>query len=115
MTLLITINFLARSSSLVPWIPLAVLKIMENSDYFVPIIVAGLTIAIPGFIASTMLDSYYYGVLTVPQHNFIAINVLENLSVFFGVEPWHFFVDVLPAHFGWYFGTLFGLTLLSYR
>ena len=61
MTLLITINFLTRSSSLSVWIPLAAMKILENNLYFFPIIVAGLSITVPICIASTALDSYYYG------------------------------------------------------
>ena len=93
LTLLITINFLARSSSLAPWAPLAFIKIIENVDYFVPIVVAGLTITLPSLVASILLDSFYYGVLTVPQYNFLGINVVENLSIFFGIEPWHFYID----------------------
>lgn len=84
MTFLITINFLARSSSLSSWIPLAILKIMENGNYFLPIVVAGLALTVPICLLSTLLDSIYYGTFTVPQYNFLRINVLENLSVHFG-------------------------------
>lgn len=66
MTLLITICFVARSSSLAAWIPLALLKIVEDYMFFFPILVAGLSIAIPTVLISTMIDSYYYGVLTSP-------------------------------------------------
>ena len=47
MTLLITICFVARSSSLAAWIPLAVLKIMEDFNFFLPILVSGLTVTVP--------------------------------------------------------------------
>jgi len=66
MTLLITINFLTRSSSLSVWIPLALMKILENNLYFLPIVVAGLSVTVPLCIASTALDSYYYGTFSVP-------------------------------------------------
>lgn len=66
MTALITITFLTRSSSLVPWIPLAALKMLEDYNFFIPIIWAGLMVTIPACIASTILDSFYYGTITVP-------------------------------------------------
>jgi hypothetical protein len=66
MTLLISINFLARSSSLAPWIPLALFKILEDFNYFLPILVAGLSVAVPACITSILIDSFYYGVFTVP-------------------------------------------------
>ena len=66
MTIMITIGFLGRSSSLVPWVPLALLKIIENYYYLGPIIFAGITVTVPLCIASVALDSYYYGTFTVP-------------------------------------------------
>ena len=93
MTLLITISFLARSSSLAAWIPLAILKIIENYEFVFPIIYAGITVAIPICIASTLLDSYFYGTFSIPQVNFIRINVIENLSIYFGISPWYFYID----------------------
>jgi hypothetical protein len=71
MTLLITICFLARSSSLAAWIPLAILRIIENFSFFLPILVAGLTVTIPICAFSIGLDSYYYGTFTIPQYNFV--------------------------------------------
>lgn len=116
MTILITITFLARSSSLASWIPLAVLKVAENVDFIVPIIVAGLTVTIPFCIASTLLDSYYYGALTVPQYNFIGINVLENLSIYFGIDPWYYYIEQMHLEFGsWYALSTFGFSLITVK
>jgi len=66
MTLLITICFIARSSSLAAWIPLALAKIIEDFNWFFPILVAGLTVTVPAIVISTLIDSYYYGLLTSP-------------------------------------------------
>ena len=71
MTLLITLSFLARSSSLAAWIPLALLKIVEDPAFFVPIVVAGLTVTVPSIAISIGLDSLYYGTFTIPQINFV--------------------------------------------
>jgi hypothetical protein len=70
MTAFITLCFIARSSSLVPWLPLALLKIVEDYNFLMPIVVAGIFVTIPMCIASVLIDSYFYGVLTVPQFNF---------------------------------------------
>ena len=66
MTFLITIGFIARSSSLVPWIPLALLKIAEDLTYFIPILATGIMVTIPLCVASILIDSYFYGVFTIP-------------------------------------------------
>ena len=87
MTVLITMCFLSRSSSLVPWVPLSLIKIMSDFRYFVPIVVAGLTVTIPFCILSILLDSYFYGKLCCPQWNFVVLNVVENISAYFGQEP----------------------------
>lgn len=92
MTLLISITFLCRSSSLAAWIPLALMKIIEDYNWFLPILVAGLTVTVPACITSVLIDSYYYGVQTVPQINFVHVNVVENVSKFFGYDPWFFYI-----------------------
>ena len=66
MTLLISINFLCRSSSLAAWIPLALMKMAEDFKWIWPILVAGFTVTVPACAVSVIIDSYYYGVLTVP-------------------------------------------------
>lgn len=66
MTFLITVTFLGRSSSLSVWVPLAIFKIIENPNFFVPIIFAGVFITLPTIAFSILLDSYYYGGFTIP-------------------------------------------------
>ncbi|KAK6462561.1 GPI mannosyltransferase 3 [Scheffersomyces coipomensis] len=38
------------------------------------------------------LDYQFYGELTFPVYNFIEFNVIKNLSIFYGVAPWHFYL-----------------------
>ena len=66
MTFLITLTFLGRSSSLSVWIPLALFKIIENPNFTLPIICAGVFITLPTISFSVLLDSYYYGGFTIP-------------------------------------------------
>lgn len=86
MTLAITIGFIVRSSSLIGWVPLALAKIISAPHlYFMPILLAGLLVALPALFLSFCLDSLHFGKPQVPQINFVYYNVFENLSKYFGV------------------------------
>lgn len=117
LTVLITVCFVSRSSSLVSWIPLALFKIYDNPRFLIPIVVAGLTVALPICVISVLIDSYFYGVLCVPQFNFVVLNVVENISAYFGKEPVYYYFRHFPELFSYplYPLGLFGLSLLSVR
>jgi len=66
LTLAITLSFIVRSSSIVGFAPLALIVMYQNFDYFIPILVAGLVIAIPVFALNLLSDAYFYGYFTVP-------------------------------------------------
>lgn len=40
--------------------------------------------------ASALLDFQFYGHWTFPTYNFVEFNVVRNLSIFYGLAPWHF-------------------------
>ena len=92
MTLFISLAFLVRSSSLVGWIPLALIKAFTSADFFLAIVQAAFTVALPVLVLSTLADSWFYGKLTVPPYNFLYINVVENLSRYFGEEAGNFYI-----------------------
>lgn len=66
LTLAITLSFAVRSSSIVGYIPLALMAIAQDFRFFLPIIVAGLTITIPLVGINLVSDAYLYGYWTVP-------------------------------------------------
>jgi hypothetical protein len=66
LTLAITLSFTIRSSSIVGYIPLALIAIFQDFNFFVPILVAGLTITIPVVMVNLMSDAHFYGYFTVP-------------------------------------------------
>ena len=103
MTLFITLAFLVRSSSLVGWIPLALIKALSSRSYFLAIIEATVTVAVPVTAASILADSLFYGKFTIAPINFLYVNVLDNLSQYFGLQDPTFylknlsrFVSVIP-------------------
>ena len=82
MTFAITMAFLVRSSSIIGWVPLALIYIFQTSSLIcllhnlLAIIQAGLFIAIPMVILSLCMDSFYYGAFAFPQFNFVYVNVV---------------------------------------
>ena len=49
-----------------------------------------------------MIDSVYYGQLTITAHNFFLVNVFKNLSAEFGTHrTWIFFDEFLLEAFGY--------------
>ena len=99
LTLAITISFTIRSSSIVGYIPLAFIVIFQDFNYFIPIVVAGLTIAIPFILINLCSDAYFYGYWTVPQYNFVYVNVVLGLSKYFGEMPWFYYINHLYNEF----------------
>ena len=99
LTFAITVSFIIRSSSLVGYIPLAFIVIYQDSRFFVPILVAGFTIAIPMLLFNIFIDAQWYGFWTFPQWNFVYWNVIEGISKHFGIEPFWFYFDKLNNEF----------------
>ena len=124
-TMLLTIGFMMRNTSPVGWIPLLIVKIIDDGA-FLPFLTSGIFVAIPLIIAIVYIDSVYYmgantsssgTSLDVRQHdkqfewtvtgyNFLKVNVLEGLSKYFGDhELSMYIINFLPRTImkGFYF------------
>ena len=66
MTFAITILFIVRSSCIIGYLPLALIKIFEDGRYFGSFVVAGLSVTIPLVFLTICIDSYFYGFWTIP-------------------------------------------------
>lgn len=48
-------------------------------------------------VACLLHDTWFYGTVTFTPVNFVRNNVLHNISVFYGANPWHFYLtQALP-------------------
>jgi len=83
----------------VGYTPLALIIIIKDIRYFFPILVAGLTITIPVVCINLLSDSYFYGYFTVPQYNFVYVNVVQGISKYFGEMPWFYYINYLHNEF----------------
>ena len=99
LTIAITFSFCMRSSSLVGYIPLALLVIWRDPNFFIPILVSGITVAIPIVLINVVSDGYLYGYWCFPQFNFVYLNVVEGLSEYFGTSPWYYHLRQLTDEF----------------
>ena len=99
LTLAITLSFTIRSSSIVGYIPLALQAIYQDINFLLPIIVSGLCITIPTVCMNLASDAYFYGYWTVPQYNFVYVNVVLGISKFFGEMPWYYYINYLHNEF----------------
>lgn len=99
LTLSITLSFIVRSSSIVGYIPLALIVIFKDTRFFLPILIAGATIAVPAVLINLVSDAHFYGYWTVPQYNFVYVNVVLGLSKFFGEMPWYYYVENIYNEF----------------
>ena len=93
MTLSITLAFIVRSSSLIGFIPLALFQMFQSCDDFLAILQSAIFVALPTFTLSIVCDSIYYGKWACPQYNFVYVNVVEDITAYFGVEPWDFYQE----------------------
>lgn len=97
MTLFVTLAFLVRSSSLTGWLPLAIYTAFSSFDYFTAVLTAGVVVAVPIFGLSVIADSIFYGKLTLPQVNFVYINVVENIAATFGKQEANWYINELKV------------------
>jgi hypothetical protein len=82
-----------RNTSIVAWVPLLIGKMFFKRAYL-SFLVSSIVVTLPTLLLVVALDSIYYGSLTVTAWNFLLINVLENRSSDFGVQPlWFYFTD----------------------
>ena len=90
LTATITVAFMGRNTSIMGWIPLLAIKVLMEGS-LLPFLISAVTVAIPIMGLSVVIDSSYYGGTewTLTSINFLQVNILENLSKYFGTDPWY--------------------------
>ena len=98
-------SFMMRNTSPVGWIPLLAIKVLFEGS-FGPFLIAGIFVAVPLIFFNVCVDTFFFrGIIdgkewVLTSYNFVQMNVLENLSIFFGTEPfWFYIVGYAPEIF----------------
>jgi hypothetical protein len=82
LTIIITISFILRNTSIIPWLPVMMYKVFIHKT-FQKFMFCGVFIAVPLLLLSFGLDSWYYGKWTSTAYNFLDFNVLSGQSAYF--------------------------------
>ena len=79
LTAIMTSLFFIRNSSVIPWLIPMMYKVFVHKT-FAKFLFCGIFVAIPIFLFSVALDSYYYGRWVFTAYNFLNYNVIEGKS-----------------------------------
>ena len=96
---LIALCFMTRPTTAIFWIPLVLHDALFRTP-FKELCLKMIPLAILSVLSVIAIDSWFYGEITIVPWNFLRINLLQNISVQYGVHPWHwYFSNFLPALF----------------
>lgn len=83
-----------RNTSPVGWIPLLGYKVLFEGS-LCPFLISGIFIALPLIFGLIYVDTLWFepadGKLVLTSWNFLSMNLIEGLSVFFGTSPIHYY------------------------
>lgn len=51
---------------------------------------------------STLIDSVAYGKFTLSPLNFVIFNFVNDLGQWYGKEPWHYYLIIIPVLLGFF-------------
>lgn len=110
--LLVGLAVLSRPSAVSHWIVPGIVLLFHTLGFLRKLMLIIVACIAAGFcvLFGFLLDSWYYETPTLTWLMFARLNVFENISAFYGTQPWHFYIaQVIPA----IAGPLFPLLLLS--
>lgn len=90
-----------RPTGALVWIPLCLYNILSNGKSFKEVLTKYILIGLAVFGASVAIDSAAHGSLLISQWEFLKMNVLNNVGVWYGTHPWHWYLSQgIPAILG---------------
>jgi len=93
--ILYTLAFFMRSTSGILCATLVVLQIIKHGFAAIKnLFKAFFTAAVPTFGLIVLLDYSYFGSLQIPMLSFLKVNLIDGISLFYGIKPiyWYFIV-----------------------
>lgn len=83
-----------RPTACIIWLPLCVYHVLTAHEPILrTIIVRYLPIVALTLTISTAIDSFMHGSFILTWYEFLKLNVLENISDFYGTHPWHWYLS----------------------
>ena len=92
------LTIILRPTAALIWVVFGLAHLYRSEDKLKLLLGTVLPAALPVFILSLIIDTLYFGRLTLPLYNFLEFNVLTGGSAHFGVHSWHwYFSSGLPS------------------
>lgn len=85
------ISCIVRPTNIMIWLILGINLFFQTKSKL-KLIVVGLIELMCILLLNLIIDYWFYQEITFPLYNFFEFNYIRNLSVFYGVAPWHFYI-----------------------
>ncbi|XP_063044594.1 GPI mannosyltransferase 3 [Engraulis encrasicolus] len=100
---LVALAVIVRPTALIVWLPLLAFHFWRDNSKLRLILHHALPIVALSLGLTTIIDSLFHGQWVLVHWNFLKLNVLHNVSEFYGSHPWHWyftqgFLVVLGPH-----------------
>ncbi|KAG0124191.1 mannosyltransferase [Tuber indicum] len=83
-----------RPTNVLIWSSLGLFLIYHSSSRDrVRIVTEVVTVGFTALVLNAVADHQYYGVWTFPPMKFLEFNLVQSLSVFYGSNPWHYYLS----------------------
>lgn len=80
-----------RPTNVLLWIILGV-RLVYQTNYSLKVIFTGIVSVITAVTVNFWIDFYYYGEPVLPLFKFLEFNIVQSLSQFYGISPWHYYI-----------------------
>ncbi|KAK7861953.1 hypothetical protein R5R35_006322 [Gryllus longicercus] len=98
---LVGIAGIIRPTAVIPWIPLCLCHIVTSPHNIQHTVVNYLLVGLLCLSVLLTVDSYFYEQIIFTPINFLFVNVVKNVSNFYGTHPAHWYLSsALPTVFG---------------
>ncbi|KAG5420273.1 GPI10 [Candida metapsilosis] len=85
------LSCIIRPTNALLWMPLGIWLLSKHRLSLTWVVYSLIEVCVL-FSLSVALDYFFYQEFTIPIYNFLHFNVVKNLSIFYGVAPWHFYL-----------------------
>lgn len=99
----ISLSFVIRSTTAIIWIPLVLAHLIDlyNRSKLTLLFTQLTPVAVVILTLTAVIDSYFYGQFVFVPFNFFKVNILDNVSSFFGVHPVYWYLThAMPLYMG---------------
>ncbi|KAM9125128.1 GPI mannosyltransferase 3 isoform 2-T6 [Pangshura tecta] len=97
----VALGFIIRPTAVIPWIPLVLRHFWQEQKKVDLVLYCCIPVGLVTLGISLIIDRVFFGEWILVQLKFLKFNVLQNLGIFYGSHPWHWYLTQgLPVVLG---------------